>query len=121
MVKQCQYCGLEKSTSNFGRNRFRKDGLKSYCRPCTSIVESRWRSRDIEAHRAQRRERYRADPRKQRRASLKYYYQRRPEILARWCLDRSLHKEKYRKYRLVNIDKRRAQQKEGRAAHRVEG
>jgi hypothetical protein len=33
-MKQCNNCDTEKDYSEFNRNKLKKDGLQTYCRPC---------------------------------------------------------------------------------------
>lgn len=97
-TKQCFRCKGTKPVTDFGRNRFRKDGLKSYCRPCQSIVETRWRSTDPEKHRKRGREDYRKNPEPAKRNALRYYYERHADICAARREDRRQNKAKYREY-----------------------
>lgn len=48
LKKLCTKCGSVKSTNEFNKNRWRKDGLQHYCRIChrVSVVESQRSHRD---------------------------------------------------------------------------
>lgn len=58
-MKRCPRCGEEKPTSEFNRNRSRKDGFAHYCKPCNlawkrehyARTDQRWRlARHLRRH-----------------------------------------------------------------------
>jgi len=46
--KFCKKCNKLKSTSDFGTNKSKKNGLTFYCRDCTRIYKKEWRSNNKE-------------------------------------------------------------------------
>ena len=48
MEKTCAKCGETKDATMFGRNKARRDGLQTYCKPCqvSSVVTSQHRNGD---------------------------------------------------------------------------
>ena len=55
-LKLCARCGSIKQTSEFNRNKWKKDGFQHYCRDChrKSVVESQRNHRDAYLRRFQR-------------------------------------------------------------------
>lgn len=51
-LKRCCSCKLQRPLSTFSRNRSRKDGLHSQCRPCHTASVTKARRRKAEALRA---------------------------------------------------------------------
>lgn len=49
-MKRCAICKLEKTPSEFNRNRRRADGLQSHCRKCNKERSRAYYSANIEAH-----------------------------------------------------------------------
>lgn len=41
-IKYCRRCSTSKITTDFGKNRAKKDGLASWCRPCTANAHKKW-------------------------------------------------------------------------------
>jgi 5-methylcytosine-specific restriction endonuclease McrA len=48
-VKRCAICGVLKPASEFHKNRYSKDGLKAYCRPCNCAKAKTERDSNREA------------------------------------------------------------------------
>ncbi|MFA5707387.1 hypothetical protein [Mycolicibacterium sp.] len=61
MTKHCKRCDTTKPVMEFGRNRSRKDGLQSYCKPCGRDSTRRSYEKHKEKRRAEGRA-YRALP-----------------------------------------------------------
>jgi len=38
-MKRCPRCGEEKPFSEFAKNRARRDGLQTYCKPCRAVID----------------------------------------------------------------------------------
>ena len=53
-IKVCRDCKIEKSFSEFGKDKYKKDGVKTLCKKC----ESRIRSYKSEEHRQRKKEWY---------------------------------------------------------------
>lgn len=73
-TKLCPKCKESKPTSEFHRNKARKDGLQYTCKPCAirTVVASQRNNRD--AYNSRNREWYRANPNASRAAHLKRKY-----------------------------------------------
>jgi len=84
------------------------------------MMESTWRSRNVERHRKTARTSYRRNLQYQRERSSEQYYKNRDAILEKRRLDRIADPEKYRSYRLNNIENRRKCSRQWRQAHLVE-
>lgn len=41
MMKRCTRCGLTKLVEEFHKNKARKDGLQTYCKPCMAAIPGR--------------------------------------------------------------------------------
>lgn len=53
-MKSCRHCGEEKPRETFYKNKNSKDGLMSYCKPCSRARYRVWRLANPERRRAQR-------------------------------------------------------------------
>lgn len=49
--KRCSRCGEEKALSEFNRNRAKKDGRQTYCRPCSNSNNREWYAENDDHHR----------------------------------------------------------------------
>jgi 5-methylcytosine-specific restriction endonuclease McrA len=52
MLKYCYKCKTEKPINEFNKNRRSKDGHRSECRKCCSVMYAKWRARNLEKARA---------------------------------------------------------------------
>jgi hypothetical protein len=50
MTKRCPGCGQHKPATEFARNRAKKDGLASHCKPCKKNIQDRWYQEHREEH-----------------------------------------------------------------------
>lgn len=50
--KTCPDCGIDKDPGEFSADSSRSDGLRAYCRACSSIRNTRWRRSNPEKMRA---------------------------------------------------------------------
>lgn len=50
--KTCPCCGVEKAVSEFYKNRAKKDGLATQCKPCKNAMQKKWDSENKDAVRA---------------------------------------------------------------------
>lgn len=55
IIKRCSKCGVEKPTTDFGRNARTSDGLYWCCKACRSVVVKAYRAANPEIHRASNR------------------------------------------------------------------
>jgi hypothetical protein len=62
-MKRCPTCGVEKPRDEFSKNRCQRDGLGSYCKPCSNARNREWKEKNQELIR----ERNRAYVRRSRR------------------------------------------------------
>ena len=49
-TKVCPLCSEEKCTSDYNKNKSRKDGLQAYCRPCNQLYKRQQRSTSTKAY-----------------------------------------------------------------------
>jgi hypothetical protein len=49
-MKRCAKCNKEKHEQEFGKDSKRNDGLRCYCRHCTSIIDKEWRASNPEKY-----------------------------------------------------------------------
>jgi len=85
-LKRCCRCKKMKPTSEFAKDKRRKDGLKSFCRECHNKYESEWRKRNPEKF-ATRNRRYAETHRKQIRNYSRKYRQQDPERYRQYTRD----------------------------------
>lgn len=102
-MKVCTNCDEKKLYEDFYKDKCKKDGLASQCKPCRNEVTKRWRKRNFEKIRIvadkykkenpkrikEQRERHKP---KKRITDIKYQRERRR-------LNKGLKAEEYRKYR----------------------
>ena len=43
-IKTCSQCGIDKSTTEFRKNKYSADGLQCWCRQCYNIYKKQWRN-----------------------------------------------------------------------------
>jgi hypothetical protein len=51
-MKRCTACKLRLSPSEFGRNRYAKDGLHYYCKVCAALKRKSWYEANTEKAKA---------------------------------------------------------------------
>ena len=62
--KKCSKCQIEKETTEFGKDKSRKDFLNMYCKECVKIITKKYVEENKEKHRAAVRGWQRANPKK---------------------------------------------------------
>jgi ribosomal protein S27AE len=45
-LKKCSKCQIEKELNEFSKDRHKKDGLRTVCRPCTKITQDIWYAKE---------------------------------------------------------------------------
>lgn len=109
-LKVCSKCGEAKPTEQFSKTRGSKDGLRAYCKPCSSAEYKRWREENQE----------------KRNAYMREWHQANLEHETRYARERYQNDEEYRRkvlewqhnHRLAQPEKVREQE---RAAKRAKG
>lgn len=120
-AKCCRECGEVKPAEAFGNDSAKKDGLRSYCKPCDVAKAKARYAKNRERRLAQEKARYEAN-REQIRAAQKDYADANRERI------RERHKERYdrkreeltaqkRAYRKTNPDKEREATRRWREAN----
>ena len=64
MKKQCSKCGKTKGVDEFGKDKYMKDGRKSFCKDCRNAYTKAWRKVNPEKVRAAMKKWYKANPEK---------------------------------------------------------
>lgn len=49
-IKFCPTCSTEKSLTEFGNDKARRDGLQSQCRTCKSVTQNNWYQKNKSRH-----------------------------------------------------------------------
>lgn len=111
-MKTCASCGEEKPAKEFGKDSAKKDGLRSYCKPCdVAKAQARYEA-NKERRKQQERERYAENRERIRAAQAEYAKQNREAIKAqqkkRYEENRERLAAEKREYRKANPDKERA-------------
>ena len=83
MKRTCTKCKRELPISSFSKDRYRKDGLKPWCKSCANASMKAWRTRNREAF---------------NKASRDYYWENREVRLAYCRLARQKHKTRRKEY-----------------------
>ena len=110
-VKHCSRCNETLPVWNFSPNRARKDGVNTYCKPCTnSYTSARYRA-DIEKSRARGRERYHRNGDETRRRNREKYAANRESEAKRKARAYKANPDKFlnrnRRWRIVNRERER--------------
>jgi 5-methylcytosine-specific restriction endonuclease McrA len=88
-MKTCSKCGEEKSLETFSKNKGKRDGLNSYCKPCMRSYKKVYNQQDHVKEQA-------------RASSLKWHYANREESIAKskayHTANREAVNERQRKY-----------------------
>ena len=101
-TKYCPKCQLEKSISEFTKNKSKKDGLCSYCKQCQKLISKRYNSANVEKNRARCKAYYNANY-ETIAARTKAYKKAHPEKVA--AQRRSYYDiEKATKYKKANAE-----------------
>jgi 5-methylcytosine-specific restriction endonuclease McrA len=73
ILKRCTICGEHKPISLFSPRKQNKDGLYSWCKPCTAARTREWAAKNKEVVKANNKARYWADPDAARAKRTAYY------------------------------------------------
>ena len=79
-TKYCKKCDTTKSVDNFGNQKSSLDGLRFYCKECSSQSYKKWYYSDIEKSRNISK-RWRQNNPESRRASIKRWEEKNPDAL----------------------------------------
>lgn len=71
-MKKCTKCGIEKQTTEFHKDKIKKDGLRSYCKICASETAKKYREANPEKSREHTRKWQKANPEKHRKRERKW-------------------------------------------------
>ena len=107
----CNDCGLEKPSSEYGKNRQKKNGLMSRCRICVYQRSTTWRKKNRKRDLANAQKRRANNPEKHKQYQKNHYYN--PENIERIIELRKINYERNRekilkankKYRKKNREK----------------
>ena len=105
--KVCTKCKIEKSLTEYYKDKNRKDGVRPDCKECNCASRKKWREENPEKVKAIWKK-YREENPEKVKASRKKYYQENPEKV----------KASRKKYYEENAEKERARQKIYRKTHR---
>jgi len=50
MYKTCKKCGVDKPHAEFSKDKYKKDGLRNSCKPCSNEQIKKWREKNPEYH-----------------------------------------------------------------------
>jgi len=78
-VKRCTKCHVDKSMSEFPRNRTKRDGVNSWCKPCTADQHREWAARNAEKVREKSAAWYVENRDKVRMAAARWYMENRDQ------------------------------------------
>lgn len=79
MMKKCSKCKEYKDLDHFNKNKTKKDGLSTFCKICTNIVNKQYYEKNGEKHRKVTNKR-KTELRNLNRQLLYEYYQKNPCI-----------------------------------------
>jgi len=105
-MKKCSKCGLDKSVSEFSKNKTNRDRLNGLCKACKREQSKAWMRSNPEKHRAYCRKWRRNNP--ERKLELDRLWKRR---------NRAIIREKSAVWRAANRELTRKSYKEWSAAH----
>lgn len=97
-LKFCNKCKKEKPTSNFSKNKVRKDGLSYYCKSCMCKYHRKYMSNPEYRN---RRNRYISKYRKNNKEKVNEY--RRNYCKKNRKIQRKQTKERYRNHKILSI------------------
>ena len=123
--KACAKCKAVLPLSMFNRNRTKKDGLGTECRPCANEHSKKYHKENHEAHLERGREAYSKNPESFKARARKWEFEnkeRKRELAAAY---RAANREKIKEFSKADWakhkEKRRAKKKEYRAANPERG
>lgn len=72
-MKLCFKCNKEKSLSEFGKDKYKKDGISSWCKECCNERNKKWKAANSEKVNKYKRKYYAANPDKEHKRIYEWY------------------------------------------------
>jgi protein-arginine kinase activator protein McsA len=72
-IKHCGTCSTDKATTEFNKNKSKKDGLSSICRECSKARSKRYYTENLEHHKVEVRKRSKKTINENREKLFEYY------------------------------------------------
>lgn len=125
-TKRCSLCSVEKPTSDFHRDKSRRDGFRNRCKACITSYNRGWYEANKDEIIAKQMAAYRADPERKITYSREWYQRTHPERLAQRAEYRAAHREEiqaaYERLKVEGYfsDKVRRWRKENPAAYKAQ-
>lgn len=122
LTKLCPLCECEKPAAEFWASKNTKDGLYSWCKPCTKArrkerydpeYHRNYRLERLEAKREYDRMRYQRDPEKRNAGIRRWYRENKDKVKAQ----RARYNAEHRQDNLARNRKRKARLKEAEGSH----
>ena len=110
MTKFCYKCQQDKSLDVFGKNKSKKDGLSTECKPCKRLQDKQYYVENADSVKATVAEYKVKNPEKISQIKKEWYLENKPKTRAaakKWkAANKEKHYESLKKYRINNPGKR---------------
>lgn len=123
--KACAKCKSVLALSMFNKNKSKRDGLGTECRPCANSHSKKYHAENLEAHKERLRENYRKNPGKHAAGCKDYVARNREKVRLMKRLYRQANPDASKEYSRrdweKHAEKRRQRKKEYRALYPEKG